>query len=89
MYVDNYLQITVHHDSNDLTALKAFTSLASDDLHHFGPWLTGEIPVLAPRKSSHRDVELERLCWKLNTHIGRISLLTAKIACVLDTLERY
>lgn len=44
--------------------------MASEYLLHklFGPGLEGETPIVDPKKSNKRDVELEFQGWKLKTH---------------------
>ena len=78
-YVDDYIEIRVQDGSQDLSALDSSASLASDHLRLFGPGLEGETPILAPKKSTNWDVELEFLGWKLNTHTGRLSLPPEKV----------
>lgn len=68
VYINDYIQIPVQHDKEDLDALDASASLASDHLHLFRVELVGETLILAPTMSANWELELDLLGWKLNTH---------------------
>lgn len=85
-YVDDHGLLRAQHGENDLSALVASASLASDYLRLFGPGETGDTPILAPKKSSDWDTKLEFLGFVINSHTLEISVTEKKAGAIKDAL---
>ena len=82
VYVDDYLRIRVQHSDDDTSALTASASLASDHVRLFGPGEEGVTPILAPKKSTDWNTEIEALGLTVNSHMMRISVSREKIGAL-------
>ena len=76
VYVDNHGLIRAQRSDEDKSALVMSASLASDYVRLFGPGEPGEIPILAPKKSSNWNTTLEFLGFVINLHMLEISVTT-------------
>lgn len=87
VYVDDFLLSKVQHGPEDQSALVASASLASDHVRLFGPGEAGEIPILAPKKSTDWDSVIEALGYTIDTHEGRIATTPERVEAIRSTLE--
>ena len=56
---DDHVLIRAQQSDEDKSALVVSTSLASDYVGMFGPGEPGEIPILAPKKTSNWNTTLD------------------------------
>lgn len=75
-YVIDYIQIGMQHGiREDVTAVDVSASLASNHLSLFiRPGSEGEAPILAPKKTTNWNVELEGLGCKRNTGLTVVAV---------------
>lgn len=88
IYVDDFLLARVQQDENNVSALIASASLASDNVRLFGPGEVGETPILAPKKSTDWDTSIDALGYTIDSHSMRISIFQAKLEAIKLLLER-
>ena len=86
VYVDDHGLIRAQQSDGDKPALVVSASLASDYVRLFGPGEPGEIPVLAPKKSSNWNITLEFLGFVINSHTLEISVTTEKAQAIRAAL---
>ena len=87
VYVDDYLLSKVQHGPEDQSALIASASLASDHVRLFGPGEAGEVPILAPKKSTDWDTVIDALGFSIDSHAGRIATTPERVEAIRTTLE--
>ena len=86
VYVDDHGLIRAQQSGEDKSALVVSASLASDYVRLFGPGEPGEIPILAPKKSSNWNTILEFLGFVVNSHTLEISVTTKKAQAIKTAL---
>lgn len=65
------------HDKNHHTALD-LDYFGSNHQRRFVPGLAGKSPILALKKTTECNVDLEMIGWKVNPHPGKIALPKGK-----------
>ena len=86
VYVDDHGLIRAQQSDDDKSALVVSASLASDYVRLFGPGEPGETPILAPKKSSNWDTQLEFLGFVIDSHTLQISVTAEKALAIKTTL---
>ena len=81
---DDYGLIRAQQSDEEKSSLIVSASLASDYVRLFRPGEPGEIPILAPKKSSNWNTTLEFLGFVINSHTLEISAQAIKTALVDD-----
>lgn len=79
----------VQHVEGDQSALFCSTSLASDRVRLFGAGKGAQTPILAPKKDTEWDVQIEFVGWALNIHTGRLFFPKKKVEAVTQFLEAW
>ena len=87
VYVDDFLLTKVQHGLSDQSALVASQSLAADHIRLFGPGEAGEVPILAPKKSTDWDTVIKALGYTVDTHSGRIATTPERVDVIRSALE--
>ena len=86
VYVDDHGLIRAQQSDEDKSALVVSASLASDHVRFFGPEEPGEIPILAPKKSSNWNTTLELLDFVINSHTLEVLATTKKAQAIKTAL---
>ena len=66
--------IRAQQSDEDISALVVSASLASNNVRLLGPGEPGEIPILAPKKTSNWNTTLKFLGFVINSHTLEISV---------------
>ena len=82
VYVDDHGLIRAQQPDEDKSALVVSASLASDYVRLFRPGEPGEIPILAPKKNSNWNTNLDFLGSVINSHTLEISVTTKKAQAI-------
>ena len=74
MYVNDYLQVRVHHSDDDTAAKNASASVGSDHVRLFGPGVARVTPILALKKRADWDTTIDALGFTISYHNMRMSV---------------
>ena len=86
VYVDDHGLTRAQQSDENKPALVVSSSLASSYVRLFGPGELGEIPILAPKKSSNWNTTLECLGFVVNSHTPEIAATTKKAQAIKTAL---